>query len=614
MSHSPRLFMRPLAVQPTPSPLNVLGTPAKYLPDLPYQSRLTITGGVGKCKVDILSSNNLPPSAQVYVDNVLKELVIRWPPFTTKPAVMGPVRNGNFDDGLNFWESKTPGWKIGQGQGDAGGYPSGGPCLEFPGNVLGEGYIDSEIVPCNPGDSINFGCWVQQGASAAGNASGQSALVFIDLAGNETVFRGTVVDDGANREWHESRLLRQAPPGSVYVRGRLYGKRTRENKPVFFDNVTWNHAYTSGNNGTMPVDITVRVSDAMNQSVTKSYIILPWGAVRHFVRWEMIYDGVNQNYAIEYDPVSALFVMTKPSSTSLFTSPDCITWTEMLAFFPTALQTSGLSTAIHFNPDRGELVGTGFDSGNKGYRFTVAGGCIVNTNTIGASAGLANAGALTVTGSGNTYSIYNAQWGIDTSGVLRSWRDSGMLEKVGTNWCRTFTLDQSGAPLASYTITRNNTTGNANTRALTPAEGFPAEPGQLASSNLSCYYSNDLGYGMMVGPTNTGGVPTAAWTVSGRNDLPVKVGTVGISPVASNGGGKMRYVPWAGEWIRDINVGSNAQPYTLVGNMSGGSWAYIQSPTLPTVAGHSIREMAIAPDRELLVYHVARYIFRAVFQ
>lgn len=613
MSHSPRLFMRPLAVQPAPVPLDVVGTPPKYLPDLQYLTRLSITGGVGKFKAEVVSSNNLHPSAQIYVDNVTKELVIRWPPFKTNPPVLGLVRNGDFSDGLNFWEAKTPGWKIGSGQGG-----TDFPCLEFPGDILGEGYIDSEQVPCLPGDVINFGCDVQQGASAAGNAGGQAALVFINNAGEETVMRGTLVDDGANREYHPSRLLREAPADVRYVRGRLYGKRTRENKSVFFDNVTWDHAYSSGNNGTLPVDITIRVTDSMNRSVTKSYIILPYGAIRHFDGWEMVTDlgstGNAQYCAMCFDPVSNLFLNVRVASRSLFTSPDGVTWTEMTNFFPFPLATGNISKWMAYSPDTGKCCAVGFSSSsdssaNRGYIFTVAGGPIVNTSSIGSSGGLTWNQSGWVTGT-RYHTITGLSWTLDVDISQPSYGNDLWIRKPGSNWVRYFTNRSGYTRLASTLMTQPNTASAAMTRSERPlSEAFPDETGAPTSvAFFGIGWADDLGYGLAAVASNTA-AQQGVYMITGPNDQPQRIATLpAVIGGPLSGQNRMFYVPWAGEWVFCMNINTG---YTMVAGMGGTGWTTIQTPGLPANNGIGTSDIAISLSRETILFRAGRYIYRA---
>lgn len=615
MSHSPRLFMRPLAVQPTPVPLNVTGTPPKYLPDLQYLTRLPIVGGVGKFKVDLISSNNLHPSAQIYVDNVTKELVIRWPPFKTNPPVMGLVRNGDFTDGLNFWDAKTPGWKIGNGQ--SGSDPA---CLEFPPGILGEGYIDSEQVPCLPGDQINFGCEVQQGASARGNAGGQSALVFINNAGEETVMRGTLVDDGANQEWHDSRLLREAPADVRYVRGRLYGVRHRENKGVFFRNVTWNHAYSSGNNGTLPVDITVRVSDSLNTSVTKSYIILPYGAVRHFDGWEMVLNLGTANNAIYgalcFDPVSNLFLNCRPNSRSLWTSPDGTTWTEMVNFFPFVMATGNIGKFMAYSPETGKCVATGFASStptvqDRAYVFTVAGGVITNTTSISSSGGLMLNDVGFVTGT--RYStVTGLSWTSDFDISQQAYPDGQWFRKPGGNACRMWSTPGSGT-LVTNVLTRNSATTATMTRTQPAGANFPAGASSPTSTTFfSAHWADDLGYALCVNGSSTA-ANQGVFMMSAVNDAPQLIGTLpqvagGTVGPGSSGSFQLFYVPWAGEWVVAYNI---SQGYSLVASMGGTGWTQIQTPGLPANSAAGTSNIAISLTRETILYRAGQYIYRA---
>src|SRR3546814_3768796 len=70
------------------------------LPDSPqddaYEGRLQIHNAVGACSVKILSSENLPVGASVYVDNSNSQVVVAWP---AKNVVPTDLVNPGFETG-----------------------------------------------------------------------------------------------------------------------------------------------------------------------------------------------------------------------------------------------------------------------------------------------------------------------------------------------------------------------------------------------------------------------------------------------------------------------------------------------------------------------------------
>lgn len=262
MSHSPRLFLKPLAETPPPSLLSVTGAFPKYALGNAYTGRIQINNSVGKCKVTVIEHATLPAGYLVYVDNVTKEVVVTWPKSELTPVTQHPVNNGSFEDGLNGWLPITPGWDVVTG--DAIDLTKKARCI----NAKREMRLRSAPVPAGAvGTPINLGIMVQQGASSKGNAGGAAELVF--LRGDGSVLethQGNVIMSASNGAWYESRLLRQVPEGAVYVAAQCYCIRKRQNRGVYFDKATWDHRYKAGSDDAMPIWLHLRVTDADNST------------------------------------------------------------------------------------------------------------------------------------------------------------------------------------------------------------------------------------------------------------------------------------------------------------------------------------------------------------
>ena len=98
-----------------PPALSVTGELDTYNSTQAYESRLSINNAVGRCTVEIVSAF-LPAGAFVRVDNITKEVVVKWAAYSLEPGELG-VANGDFEAGdSGDWE-KGPGWSIGTGPG-----------------------------------------------------------------------------------------------------------------------------------------------------------------------------------------------------------------------------------------------------------------------------------------------------------------------------------------------------------------------------------------------------------------------------------------------------------------------------------------------------------------
>jgi hypothetical protein len=267
MANHFRLYSRPLMADEVEVAMTVTGELENYNSGEAYESRLTINDSRGRCTVEVLPESVLPAGAFVRVDNVTKEVVVKW---AAHEEVEGDreVPNGGFEAGNDGTWTKGgrnggEGWSIGSAGYDthAGTYSA-----QFAGIITTASDFLCTVVPAEPGDSIRLEGQVQQGASAKNSAGARVALIFRDSDGGELLRRdGNLVAAGAGGRWYPSVAEGIAPNGTSGVQACITGFRRRENKPLWVDSLRWNHRYVLGQNNTETYFLSIKVKDAANQ-------------------------------------------------------------------------------------------------------------------------------------------------------------------------------------------------------------------------------------------------------------------------------------------------------------------------------------------------------------
>lgn len=258
-----RLFERPLVVDEVLPALMVTGALPDYTPEAAYEGRLPILNSVGKCTVEVLEST-LPPGAFVRVDNVTKEVVVKWAAYTEEVATSSMVPGGDFEDGGTEGWGLGPGWSIGTGPDyDA---KTGTYSARFAGVKTKGSDAVSARIPAKVNDYIRVTAQVQQGASAKGNAGGRVSLIYRNAEGAELLrLWGNLVTSGSNGAWKASIAEGAAPAGTKTVEVVLSAYRNRENHALWMDDVSWNHKYVLGQNDDDLYFLRIRVRDSLNR-------------------------------------------------------------------------------------------------------------------------------------------------------------------------------------------------------------------------------------------------------------------------------------------------------------------------------------------------------------
>lgn len=632
MSHSPRLFLKPLAETPPASTLSVTGAFPLYRTDLNYAGRIQINNSVGKCKVDVLSHATLPDGWLAYVDNVTKEVVITFPKRTVQGPVMAPVLNGSWEDDMTDWEPQGPGWDVFTGDAYQGSKKAR--CI----NVKGETRLRGAPVPAQEGSLVNLGVYVQQGASSAGNAGGAAEIVWLDADLNVLdTQQGNRIMQGSNGEWQESRLQRVGPANTAYVCPQMFCIRKRQNRGLYFDYATWSHQYTVGPGNPVPINLTLRVTDADNSTADWTGTIMP-KVVRHFRYWEQAFSFAG-NCPTAFDEGHNLWCQARQDSRSLWIASDIAgPWTEKTNFFPTVLANSTTDPSMGemvYNPGTGKMCCTGFASTTtpsstsaRGYIFDpTASAAISNTTSINNSQGLIPVNNCFFTGTSTIYTtISGASWASDVFGATREpCQNNQYAYRPAWKSVRSFTI-QSTAGLPQQSVLLGNLADtNVFTKTLSPAQGFPSGgPGDGTQTTVRVHYAEELGFALagVVTRVNTSSDPVAGqlYKFTGQTDAPVIWSRLpAFGPTQStNVRSAICYCDWAEEWIAVYDLGIVARPNTAVSqNKDATAWNLVAhtGADLGTTAQtlDKTRAVIVAKAQEQLVIKAGGFFYRAVF-
>lgn len=264
MSNHIFMFGKPLdpaGDPPAPDALSITGNLPSYQLDVNYEGRLQINNAVGKCKVEIVDGT-YPASTYAFVDNGTKEVVVRFDAVNSEYPTTD-VPNGDFELGDNGMWDKGPGWFINT----SGDKLTGSYSATYAGNY-GQSVLRGPMIPCAGGELVSATAPVQQGASAAGNAGATLQLLFFDedriqLPGSLGIAQGNPVYSGSGGAWNNSTVNTIFPSSARFVQWQIVGDRRKENKPLWIDDVYWNHSWV--NQVTGDFEITLKVTDAENR-------------------------------------------------------------------------------------------------------------------------------------------------------------------------------------------------------------------------------------------------------------------------------------------------------------------------------------------------------------
>jgi len=264
MANHFRLYGRPLMADEVLPPLTITGSLPFFVPGEPYEGRLQINNSIGRCTVEVIEAG-LPPGYSVRVDNVTKEVVVKWDAYEEVEDEISAVPNGDFEQGDNGQWALGNGWSIKSGGAETGTFSA---VFE---NFRGNSSIESVRVPYTPGTPIRAQCRFQQGASSKGNLAGRAILIWCDAKGNmlpggegKSFSVGTLINSGSGGEWQTSEVTGASREAATVAVG-FSANRKKQNKLARVDNFTWNHKYTLGTDKREDYFLSIKVTDSANR-------------------------------------------------------------------------------------------------------------------------------------------------------------------------------------------------------------------------------------------------------------------------------------------------------------------------------------------------------------
>lgn len=259
-----RLFDRPLIIDDPLSSIYIDGQYADYVEGSAYEGRVQIHGSVGYTTVEILSSN-LPPGAYAYVDNVFKQVVVKWPAYTPPVDTFTLLENGDFAKG------DTGAWtNTGEGnpfviEPDSNGQMS----MKFKSGFSGGHYSESPLAPITDiNRQITATGRIAQGKSSKRKLWGGIVLVFHDKDRNYlNHLESNWVNSGG--DYKDVKVVAAASNVlAKFVSVRIHFDRKGQNHPGWADDIKWDHVWTQGYDKDADLFVEVRVKDALNNTAT----------------------------------------------------------------------------------------------------------------------------------------------------------------------------------------------------------------------------------------------------------------------------------------------------------------------------------------------------------
>ncbi|QOI69545.1 tail fiber protein [Xanthomonas phage Xaa_vB_phi31] len=257
-----RLFDRPLIVDGQLSSMYIDGQYDDYDPGEAYEGRVDIHGSVGRCTVEILSSN-LPPGAYAYVDNVFKQVVVKWPKYTPPTETFSLLENGDFSEG------DTGAWtNTGEGnpfviEPDSDGKMS----MKFKSGFGGGHYSESPLAPIKDiNRQITATGRIAQGKSSKRKMWGGIVLVFHDKDRNYlNHLESNWVNSGGG--YKDVKVVAAASNVlAKFVSVRIHFERKGQNHPAWADDIKWDHVWTKGYDADEQLYVEVKVTDSLNNT------------------------------------------------------------------------------------------------------------------------------------------------------------------------------------------------------------------------------------------------------------------------------------------------------------------------------------------------------------
>lgn len=257
-----RLFDRPLIFDGPLSSMYIDGQYADYTPGSAYEGRVQIHGSVGYTKVEILESN-IPPGAYVYVDNVFKQVVVKWPQYTLPTDTFTLLENGDFSQGdTGAWSNTGPSNPFSINADD-----NGNSSLEFKSGFRGAHYSEGPFAPITDiNRQITATGRIAQGKSSKRNLWGGIVLAFHDQNRNILNYLESNWVNSGGPYQDVTVTAAASDVRAKFVSVRVHFDRRGQNHPGWADDIKWNHSWVKGYNSDEQLMVRVRVTDAVGNT------------------------------------------------------------------------------------------------------------------------------------------------------------------------------------------------------------------------------------------------------------------------------------------------------------------------------------------------------------
>ncbi|QVR48641.1 tail fiber protein [Stenotrophomonas phage BUCT609] len=255
-----------------------------YVSGEAYEGRVDIHGSVGLMTVKVLGGN-IPPGATVTIDQLRKQVVVRWAAWSPPVQEVKEVLNGSFESDA-YWEIVGPDTPA---RIETGWSPNGKGNLTYR-DRKGDYTVRGQWAPVSSVNRlITLNGKVEHGKSSKGNASCAMGLSWYDE--NRNLVRedfGDPITNGGKGRWYDAQVQSASSDRNIkFVRPAIKFGRKKQNHPIHAGQITWDHAYVDGYDEDDILWVEVEVTDSIHNKavhrgtidITGTYMIsqlYPW--------------------------------------------------------------------------------------------------------------------------------------------------------------------------------------------------------------------------------------------------------------------------------------------------------------------------------------------------
>lgn len=255
-----------------------------YVSGEAYEGRVDIHGSIGLMTVKVLGGN-IPPGATVTIDQLRKQVVVRWAAWSPPVQEVKEVLNGSFESDA-YWEIVGPDTPA---RIETGWSPNGKGNLTYR-DRKGDYTVRGQWAPVSSVNRlITLKGKVEHGKSSKGNASCAMGLAWYDE--NRNLVRedfGDPITNGGKGRWYDAQVQSASSDRNIkFVRPAIKFGRKKQNHPIHAGQITWDHAYVDGYDEDDILWVEVEVTDSIHNKavhrgtidITGTYMIsqlYPW--------------------------------------------------------------------------------------------------------------------------------------------------------------------------------------------------------------------------------------------------------------------------------------------------------------------------------------------------